>query len=187
MTDPPVPLEGATLVIGPIGTGKTRLTAAALERWLEHFGPEGVVVLDCAPEIETDDGLIGGRLDRVVDVPASVHYAAIEAAGPRTEGDTSAAISELAAANAERALAALEAAPTAPVAVFGNDVTIAAQHDPTDIDALLSYCDTADCSVLNAYVGDTFDAADPISMNERVAVDRLRSWADRVVDLTPEA
>lgn len=183
MSDPAVPLAGSTLIVGPIRSGKTRLTAATLRRWLDRHGPDDVVVLDFAPEIETEDGLIGGRLDRFIELPDGVHATAIDAYGPRTEGSTDASALELAATNATRAKAAIASAPASPRAIFANDVTIVSQHKVDDIESLMTYCAEADCAVLNAYAGDAFEADDPITATDRAAVDRLRSWADRVIDL----
>lgn len=179
----PIPLSGSTLLVGPMQSGKTTQTARALERYLEANGPAGVVVLDFAPTIETDDGTIGGRLDDVVDIPAEVYHGTIEARGPRSEGETPEAAAAIARENAEAARRCLRSAPV-PTAVFVNDATLALQHDRADVDRLRSYCDLASCAVINAYRGDEFGADDPITRTERAAVDRLVDWADRVVDLS---
>lgn len=182
MIDETVPHAGSTLIVGPMQSGKTRLTASTLERYIDTYGPSGVVVLDFAPEIQTENGIIGGRLTRFIDLPDAVHYAAIEARGPRSEGETPEAASRIASDNATAAHAAIVEAP-APHAVFVNDVTIAFQHASSDLGELLTYCDPADCVVINAYRGETFDATDPITVTERSVVDQLIDWADRVIEL----
>ncbi len=178
-----VRLTGTTLIVGPVGVGKTRLTANTLSRWIDTHGSEGVVVLDFAPEIETLDGLIGGRINRFVDVPAQVWYGSIDAIGPRTEGETAEESIELAAANADQAKQLIETAPADPRAVFINDITIALQSADSTFDQLEGYSADATCVVMNAFEGDSFGDDDPITLAERRALIRLRKWADHVLEL----
>ena len=181
MTD--VPLHGRTLIVGGLRTGKTTATAEALDRWLNQHGTDGVVVLDFAPEIETDDGLIGGYLERYITIPDEVHHGVAMVRGPRSESSTATEAQAIAATNARRIRTIIENAPPSPRAVFVNDVTLGVQHDPADVDPLVRYCSHADCVVLNGYEGFDFSPDDPITMAERRALDRLKRWADRVVDL----
>lgn len=179
MTDLPFPLSGSTLILGPSNTGKTRLTARALDTWLDRAGTDGVVVLDFAPELEREGHLLGGHLDRFTTVPDAVWYGAIEAHAPRAEsGDAETAL-DLARANATLACRVLDAAPDDPRAVFVNDATISFQADG-DLSALLAYCDGAEVTVLNAFESDELGRDDPVSRNERAALSGLRAWADRV-------
>lgn len=178
-----VSLSGATLVVGPSNSGKTRLTARALDAWLAERGPDGVVVLEFAPEVECDGALLGGRLSRFVTVPDAAWQGVLEAHAPRAASETDAGALALAERNAERATRLLEAAPPDPAAVFVNDATIALQAEAAWTDRLTGYCDRADAAVLNAFESDELGADDPVSRNERAALDRLRVWADRVVDL----
>lgn len=183
MTDDDIPLTGTTLIVGPLRAGKTRMTAAVLKRWLDEYGPSGVVVIDTAPEIESDEGLIGGRLDRFIDVPSAVFYGAVATSGPRAEGSSSEESRRIAKENAERARMLIESAPPTPRAVFVNDVTLAFQYDPSAVDDIATYWQDAECVVINAYEGSAFDKDDPISKNERRALARLKQFADRVIDL----
>jgi hypothetical protein len=179
-----LPLDGATLVVGPSNVGKTRLTAQTLDRWVAAHGSDGVVVLDFAPTIERDGEILGGHLTQFTAVPDGVFHGVVDAHAPRSEGATDDEALDLAAENAEAALARLDAAPSAPSAVFVNDATIALQADPSVTDRLTDYCDRADCAVLNAFDSDELGTAHPVSKNERVALDALRAWADRVVERT---
>lgn len=179
MTDSPVPLAGSTLVLGPSNAGKTRLTARALDAWIDAEGPDGVVVLDFAPEIERDGRLLGGRLDRFTSIPDAAWYGAIEARAPRSEGESDAAALDLARENAGNARRVLDAAPDGPRAVFVNDATIPFQADG-DPGPLTAYCDAADLAVLNCLESDELGTGDPVSRNERTALATLRAWADRV-------
>ena len=181
---PSVPLGGTTLVVGPSNTGKTRLTAQALDRWLGAHGPDGCVVLDFAPTVERDGEILGGPLTQFTTVPDGAYHGVVDAHAPRSEGDTDAEALALAEANAAAATDRLDAAPTEPRAVFVNDATIALQSERALTERLTDYCDRADCAVLNAFESDELGVGDPVSGNERRALERLRAWADRAVELS---
>jgi GTPase SAR1 family protein len=177
-----IPLEGSTLVVGPSNAGKTRLTAQALDRWIDRRGPAGVIVLEFAPELERDGTVLGGRLTRFTTVPDGAFHGVLQAYAPRAESDDRPSLA-LARENAERAFRVLAAAPDDPVAVFVNDATIPLQADADRADALTDYCDRASVAVCNAFESDDLGVEDPVSRNERAALARLRNWADRVVEL----
>lgn len=180
MSDAPEP--GVTLVVGPGNVGKTRRTAAALDAWVAEHGPDGVVVLDFAPEIERDGRVLGGRLDRFTTVPDGAASLVLDAHAPRAESDTDEEATALARDNADRARDVLEDAPTDPTAVFVNDATILCQADG-ETERLRAYCAAATVVVANAFESDELGTDDPVSRNERAALADLRSWADRVVEL----
>jgi len=181
--DLPVPLSGTTLIVGPSNAGKTRLTARALRAWVDSRGPEGVVVLDFAPEFERDGRLLGGRLSRFGPLPDGVAAFVLDTHAPRAEGATEAESVRLAGENATRARAVLEDLPERPRAVFVNDATIPFQHERGDPGRLTAYCDRAETAVLNAFESDELGVGDPVSRSERAALSTLRAWADRVVRL----
>lgn len=182
MTDLPFPLAGSTLIVGPSQAGKTRLTARALEAWVDRHGTDGLVVLEFAPELERDGRILGGRLDRFTTVPDEVWHGVLDAHAPRAEGADEAEAVALAKDNAERGTELLDAAPD-PVAVFVNDATIPLQHASVPVDTLTEYCDRATCAVLNAFDSDELGTADPVSRQEQTALSELGSWADRTVTL----
>jgi len=181
----PVSLDGATLVVGSSNVGKTRLTAAALDAWVDEHGADGVVVLDFAPVVERAGRVLGGHLTQFTEIPDRVSHGVFDAHAPRSEGADEAESMALAGANAESALELLGAAPADPAAVFVNDATIALQADPDLTERLSDYCDRAECAVLNAFESDELGAEHPVSANERAALRQLRAWADRVVELSP--
>lgn len=183
MADLPFPLSGSTLVVGPSQAGKTRLTARALDAWVDREGAAGVAVLEFAPHVERDGALLGGRLDRFTAVPDDAWRGVLDAHAPRTAGETEADAVALAADNADRAARLLDAAPDDPDAVFVNDATIPLQHDSFAPRRLAAYCERADCAVLNAYEGDALGTEDPVSRREREALAALRAWADRTRSL----
>ncbi|WP_424003217.1 hypothetical protein ACOZ4I_03870 [Haloarcula salina] len=178
------PLSGSTLLTGPSNVGKTRLTAAALDAWLDREGTDGVVVLDFAPEFERDGTVLGGHLDRFTEIPNEVWVGRMDARAPRAESDTPEQAQALARENWRRARTLLDAVPGAPRAVFVNDVTIPFQHGRESPDDLLDYCDTAACCVCNAFDSDELGVDNPVSRAERDALVRVRAWADRTVELS---
>jgi len=178
------PLSGSTLVTGPSNAGKTRTTAAALDAWLDREGTEGVVVLDFAPEVERDGTILGGRLDRFITVPETVWVGRIDASAPRAGSETDEQAVALARENTCRAEREMDRLPPNPRAVFVNDATIPFQHDSAAVSRLTGYCDGADVAVLNAFDSDELGVDNPVSRAERDALDRLRRWADRTVDLS---
>ncbi|SFR85338.1 hypothetical protein SAMN05216559_0074 [Halomicrobium zhouii] len=184
MSDLPFPLAGSTLIVGPSNTGKTRLTARALETWIEREGTEGLVVLDFAPELERDGRLLGGRLDRFTAIPDDGWVGRLEAHAPRASAGSQSDAVALAEENAERADQLLDAAPAEPRAVFVNDATIPRQHDADAPHRVRDYCDRADVAVLNALESDELGADHPVSRVERATVAALREWATRTVSLS---
>lgn len=183
MTDLPFPLSGATLIVGPSGAGKTRLTARALDAWVEREGPDGVVVFEFAPELERAGRILGGRLDRFTTIPEDAWLGVLDAHAPRSEGDSDERVVELARENAERAARIFDAAPSNPRAVFINDATIPFQYETGDLDRFTQYCNSAACVVLNAFESDELGVDDPVSRREREVLEELRDWTDRVIEL----
>lgn len=179
----PFPLRGTTLVTGPSNAGKTRLTARALDEWVDEYGTNSVVVFDFAPEVVRDDRLLGGYLTRFVDIPDDSWYGVLDAHAPRASGVTETEVVELAVSNAQRSKRIVEAAPTDPRAVFINDATIPFQADVVPVSLLSAYCRDAEAVVLNAFESDELGVDDAITRNERATLDALRSWTDRVVEL----
>ena len=164
------------LITGPSNTGKTRRTAALFEQWIETNGPDRVVVLDFAPELERDGEILGGRITRTTD-PGEAWYGDIDAHAPRAESETGQEALMLARENAERAATLLDRTPSNPQAVFINDATIPFQHPDGALDRLLAYVD-ATVVVMNAFDSDELGSDDPVSRCEQATLSRLVEWAD---------
>lgn len=172
-----LPTSGRVLITGPSNVGKTRLTARALAGWVEDRGAEGVTILDFAPEVERDGVLLGGRLDRFLDVPDGAWVGVLDARAPRAESESEAEARELARKNARGGMDLVESLPPSR-AVFVNDATIPLQHEAGDVEALLAACADAELVVMNAFSGEELGIDDPISRREREARERLIEWAD---------
>jgi hypothetical protein len=178
-----IPATGLVVVTGPSNVGKTRLTARLLDRWVAEYGPDGVVVLDFAPELHRDGRLLGGRLSRFTAVPDLAWTGVLAAHAPRAEGEDEDDAVSLARDNAERAARLLAAAPADPRAVFVNDATIPFQHEVGALDEFLAYCERAAFAACNAFDSDELGTDDPVSRRERAALRSLRARADVTVEL----
>jgi hypothetical protein len=183
VTDLPFPLSGSTLVLGPSRAGKTRLTARAIEAWIEAEGTDGVVVFEFGPDVERNGRVLGGRLDRFTTIPDGVWHGVLDAHAPRTEGESEDEILDLARENAQGADRLFEAAPPDPRAVFVNDATIPFQHEVGDPEWLLQYLDSATCAVVNALESTELGVDDPVSRREREVLAVLSDGMDRIVEL----
>ena len=183
MSDLPFPLDGTTLVTGPSNTGKTRLTARALDTWVAERGTDGVVVLDFAPKVERNGRILGGRLDRFTGLPDDIWSGILDAHAPRADGKSEVETLDLAAANARHAERIVHEAPDDSLAIFINDATIPFQSGDVAVTLLTDYCEGAETVVCNAFESDKLGVEDPVSRHERAALDTLRSWSDRVVEL----
>lgn len=182
MSERRVGLDARTLIVGPSSVGKTQLTASALEDYLGREGADGVVVLEFAPEVERDGSLLGGRLERFTSIPDTVWTGVLEAHAPRSDADSAPEALALATDNAERARSLLETAPR-PRAVFCNDVTIPLQGELGLLEALVRYCEPADCVVLNGLDSDELGMETTIGRREQTALSSLREWADHTLTL----
>lgn len=176
----PFPLTGTTLITGPSNVGKTRLTARALEAWLETEPESRVVVFEFGPAVEHEGRILGRRLTQFTSIPTGVWHGILEAHAPRAAGESDDESVALARDNAERAARLFAAAPSAPEAVFVNDATIPFQHPDGDIDWLMEYCRPATVVVLNAFDSTALGTSDPVSRQESTALEELKAWADRV-------
>ncbi len=181
-----LPTRGRVLITGPSNSGKTYLTARAIEDWVDRQGTDGVAILDFAPELERDGVVLGGRLERETALPPGAWTGVLEAHAPRSQGETLESSRELARENARRATQLFSQMPAAPKAVFVNDATIPFQHEAGTLEALLSKTARADLVVLNAFESDELGTDDPISRRERRVLEQLNRWAERRIRLDGE-
>ncbi|MFB6266659.1 MAG: hypothetical protein ABEI31_03285 [Halodesulfurarchaeum sp.] len=179
----PFSLTGRTLITGPSNVGKTRLTARALTAWIDREGTDGVVVLEFGPAYEHEGRVLGRPLSNFVEIPETVFLGALDARAPRAEGDTEGESTRLARENAYRAVDIIQQAPADPSAVFVNDATIPFQHQAGNPRVLQRYCAPATVVVLNAFDSHELGSGDPVSRQERGALEDFEQWADRVVRL----
>lgn len=177
----PFPLTGSTLITGPSGVGKTKLTYQALQTWHQQHPDATTVVLDFAPEIERDGRILGGRLTRFGPLPDGAWKAVMDAHAPRAAGSTTEESVNLAKTNATNAARIFDETPPHPDGVFVNDATIPFQHDSSDISRLTAYCDRAQCAVINAFDSSELGTDNPVSTQEKHVLRVLTDWATRTV------
>lgn len=179
----PFPLTGSTLITGPSGVGKTKLTYQALQTWHQQHPHAITVVFDFAPQLERGNRILGGRLTRFGPLPESAWKGIMAAYAPRAEGTTSKESMKLAKTNASNATRIFDAAPTQPDGVFVNDATIPFQHETSDISRFTAYCDRAQCSVINAFDSTELGTDNPVSTRESHVLRELTEWADRTITI----
>ena len=177
-----IPSTGRTVIRGASNVGKTRLTAAALARYVHCHGTEQVVLFDFAPTIVQADRIIGGRIDRFYEIPPGVWTGKIEAWGPRIESKSKEEALALARKNAVMAGMVMDQMPNDPRAIFVNDMTIPFQHPSADLSPRLKRWEVADHVVCNAYFGRELGAG-PIADREKTLHEAITAWASTVIDL----
>jgi hypothetical protein len=179
-------LQGAhdvqkVLVTGPSGCGKTRRTADLLAEWLQRQGPQGVVVVEFAPEHDLGDGrVLGRRLERYLEIPDEVLYLMVETKAPRAGAAGEEQAVEVAQANQEAAEEVWRRMPSGPKALFVNDATMAFHVPGSDPASLLQAIEASGVAVVNALDPQGFEADHPITLQELRVLERIGHVVDRV-------
>ena len=172
-------LDRRTLILGDINSGKTRETQRILARWIADNPTPLMTILDLAPEPLRG---IGGRL--TLPPRFMGRYLFTEIIPPRLTGQSTAEISELAAANAraiEPLLVEFLNQPHPMLVV--NDVTLYLQAG--DYARLAAVMHSATTVLINAYFGASF-ADHPITRRERRLTERLMQDCDQVIHMPEE-
>lgn len=177
-----VRMPGKTLITGASGSGKTKLTADALDTWVREHGSDDVAILEFGPDIAHEGRRLGARLDRYTRLPPNAWKAVIDTNAPRAHSETSEEALILARENSRIAGSAIEQLPTSVTAMFVNDATIPFQDPETDVDPFLARLDAVEHAVINAYTGDAFEGG-TLTEQERAVVERFRTWADEEIRL----
>lgn len=182
-TNRPIPLAGTTLITGPSNTGKTRLTAPALDAWISRHGPDDVVVFEFGPEVRCNGRVFGRRLTQFTEIPNGAWQGVLEAHAPRLEGASTAETIELARENMVGASRLIDDAPENPAAVFVNDATVGFQHPSSTPEALAAYCNRAELAIVNAFQNTKPESTDRLSRANTRSIQTFATWADRRVSL----
>lgn len=182
-TNRPIPLVGTTLITGPSNTGKTRLTAPALNEWISRHGPDDIAIFEFGPEATCNGRVFGRRLNQFTEIPDETWQGVLDARVPRLEGTSTAEMMELARENMIGASQLLDNAPETPAAVFVNDATVGFQHPSSTPEELTAYCNRAELAIVNAFQNTMPGATDQISRANSRTIQTLASWADRSVSL----
>lgn len=177
------------LIVGDVGSGKTAQTAKLLAEATAVIGPNGVTVIDMAPERRQWKGAtVGGHLTEFlresegirVLLPSEKLYA------PRLEGSNANEVASLATRNARVIKLLLEEYSTKPTTVlFMNDVSMYLQAGSVNI--LMKAIARAKTVVANSYEGTALeeDRNSGISKRERDGLAALKAAVDHVLTLGP--
>lgn len=170
-----------TLIVGDVGSGKTRLTAELLKGLLERVDPCHITVVDMAPERMG----VGLALTRYLSLPEGVRYLRQEGLrAPRLEGRNRDEVLQLARHNARLIKPLLDLYRTRPTPVLVvNDLSIYLQSGP--LEDVVSCLNLSRTFLGNAYYGSKLeeDAGSGLSVRERRLVEELMRLVDVVVRL----
>lgn len=169
-----------TLIVGDVHSGKTLLMSDLLKQALKNPPRDRIVVLDFAPNVRTDEGIIGKRLK----IPTSKHIDYIapqHVHAPRLEGRDAKEVLLLAEKNRSEIDAVLRKVDGR--IVFLNDATLYL-HSGT-ADTLIRIADKSETFIANAYKGKRLsnDKGSGVSLHEAEELRRLAEEMDLVINL----
>lgn len=175
--------EGHVLITGPSNTGKTLACARALLQYVQAHGPEGVAVLEFAPEHTKSDGnVVGRRLTQFMPIPEGCLHFVVPTRAPRLESSTPEQAIDIARANAEACQKILTLLPEQTAAIFVNDATMPFHVPGADPGVLLRHLRGANVAVATALDPVDLDAEHPITKQERAVLAALAKNMDKVVN-----
>ncbi len=176
-----------TLIIGEIGSGKTKLIASVLRDAIQRVQPDDITVLDFAPAQISFRGLrVGGRIkDFLPDIKCRAYQFSNSIRAPRLEGHDANEVWKLAEHNASLTSGYIRSYLTSPTPyLFVNDLTI--HLHAGDLDMLLEAIRKSRTFVGNAYSGALLevDRGAGVSKRERERLRKVEAVVDMVVNLT---
>ena len=173
------------LIVGDVGTGKTRLTAALLDEAASSEWKDQITVVDMAPEIPAGHLQVGGRLTDYSQAAVLVRYLAPRHVhAPRLQGESKEQVLRLVKENAEtidRLLVQFLEAPTK--VLFVNDVTLYLHSG--NLSKIRQALDAAETCIVNGYRGTKLreDRGSGVSRREEEALSVLMKHVDQIVSL----
>jgi len=170
------------MIIGEVGSGKTRLTAKILDELISKMDPKNITVIDMAP---TTISGIAARVSAYTDVASKVRYLAPSIIrAPRIEGKNKEEVIFLANLNKISIEPLLENFLNEPTKILIiNDLSI--YFHAGNIDKILECTNVAETFIANAYYGQSLsdDKNSGISKREKRLVDELIKNSDMVIKL----
>ena len=174
-------LGAKILIVGDVGTGKTRYTAELLKK-LIRGGYGSITIIDMAPE---DVRGVGGSIKRYMDVPESVVYLRPHNVfSPRLRGKNADDVLRMAELNRKVIEPLIDSYINNPTPILViNDITIYLHRG--DLNKILRCIDLCDTFIGNAYYGSTIieDHGSGITQRERNAIMELLKKVGFVVNL----
>ncbi len=170
-----------TLIVGDVGTGKTRLTARLLDELVDLGLKDHITVIDLGPE-RRGVGLklthFSGRIGEVrLLVPEFLN-------APRLEGDTAGHVERLAWENARRIDAVFQEFLDLPTPILiVNDLSMYLQAG--SVEKVFLLIEKSSTFLANSYLGQRLseDHGSGVSIREREAVLKIIGKMDRVIHL----
>ena len=178
-----------TLIIGDVGTGKTKLTVELLEEAIKISHGEEITIIDMAPATTFVKGRkIGGRLSEHTEATKRVRYLTPEKVEtPRLRAESSEELLDLVRLNEERIRPLLMKYIESPTPIlFVNDISIYLQQGSAE--PVLSASKKAETFIANGYYGRyfAFDYGTGVSKVEKELIDTLVEEMDIVIRLEKE-
>jgi len=171
------------IIIGEVGSGKTRLTAELLEEMTKRFDPQDITVIEMAP---SNIPKIGGTLSEYTSVVTKVKYLYPQGIrAPRLEGASKEEVLSLAHANRWAIEPFIDKFILKPSSfLVMNDLSIYLQAGK--ISKIMTCMKKAGTFVSNAYYGSRLsnDKGSGISLKERKLVDVLIGKSEIIIRLT---
>jgi len=171
------------LILGDVGSGKTRLTAQILDSLLEKISVNDITVVDMSPTTVTG---IGGRLSSYTSNALKVRYLAPEVVrAPRIEGKNRDEVISLAEFNKKVIAPLLHEFIRRPTSIlFINDLSIYLHVG--DVEMIIKCLELSDTVVANSYYGNALfnDKGSNISVREKKMISLLISKFDEVFNLS---
>jgi hypothetical protein len=181
------PLLGKrNLIMGEVGSGKTRLMAELLEEAVNLGYSEKIAVIDLSPNVEVSPGkVVGAPLADYVKIDSSVKVLRpLKLRAPRLEGKSGEEVIRLAEENA-RAIEKVfsELLRDSKEILFVNDVSVYLHRG--SLEKLLSALSRAKTWVLTGYYGNSLndDKGSGVSSRERALMMKLAESMDNVIEM----
>jgi hypothetical protein len=174
-------LSKYTLIVGDLGTGKTRLTAKLVSSLLRRGYNKKITIIDLAPEA----GGIGLRLDRYIPSLTGVRYLApSKVYAPRLYARTVDELKKYIVHNYTESLKLFQSFVDSPTDILVvNDLSIFLHHGDSDmVVRFLSYADTF---IGNSYYGVRLRENFGLGLDnvEKDRVEELSKYMDLVIKL----
>lgn len=173
------------LIVGEVGSGKTRLTARLLDEAAAIGLSSDITVIDMAPTVKTKSIRVGGLLaEYSSDANSTRTLRPRRVHAPRLEGSNREEMLQMAKKNARAIGRLLEEYLKEPSKIlFINDVTLFLHAG--SLNKLASTLRASETCVVNGYKGKVLkgDKGSGISKSESEGLSRLMKMVDMVVDL----
>jgi GTPase SAR1 family protein len=170
------------LILGDVGSGKTRLTAQILDSLLEKTSVDDITVIDMSPTTITG---IGGRLSSYTPNALKVRYLVPKVVrAPRIEGKNRDEVISLAEFNKKVIEPLLHEFISRPTTIlFINDLSIYLHAG--DVEMVIKCLELSNTIVANSYYGQSLldDKGSGVSSRERKCLEELAYRFDNVLRL----